>query len=76
MEDRKRSPLEGLLHWLPDVLRTGQTNAVNFPSSEDLSPSTPSFWKAHTFSAFRDMFFKHPVWEPQRQQRSEAQPRR
>lgn len=47
--------------------QTGQVNAVNFPSSEDLAPSTPSFSKAHTFSAFREMFSEHPVWGPEQQ---------
>lgn len=51
-------------------------NAVNFPSSEDLSPSTPSFPKAHTFSAFREVFFKHPMWGPKQQQCAEARPQR
>lgn len=50
-------------------------SVVNFPLSEDLAPSTPSFSKAHTFSAFREMFFKRPVWGPKQQQRAEAQPR-
>lgn len=58
----------GSPHRLHDVLRTSQGNPVNFPSSEDLSPSTPSSLKAHTFSAFREMFFKLPVWVPKRQQ--------
>lgn len=71
---RRCSPPEGIRPRLPDVLGTGQMDAVNLPSSEDRSPSTPSCPEAHTFSAFREMFFKHPVWEPGRQQRAEARP--
>lgn len=56
--------------------QTGQVSAVNFPSSEDLAPSTPSFSKAHTFSAFREMFSEHPVWGPGNSKRAEAQPQR
>lgn len=53
------------------VLRAGLMNTVNFPSSDGLSPSTPAFLTAHTFSAFRAVFSKRPT----RQQRAEAQPR-
>lgn len=45
------------------------------PSCEDASPSTRSFSKPHTFSAFREMFSKPPVWGSRRQQRAEGRPR-